>query len=137
MPDVRDWWQGLSRWARGFVFLIALVAGAAALYLWAPAVGTPSRAALSYSLAMVSGGSTLGVDETDCRERSEGILECWTADSHGSGSARYRVTMDGERCWRATKLTPDANEEPPALQRSPTGCVKLHDQARLLHRLLD
>lgn len=137
MPDVRDRWQALSRWARAFVLVGVVGIGATAIYAWAPAVGTPSKGALSYSLATVSGGNTLLASADDCRQRTDRIWDCWTADSHGSGSARYRLTMDGKRCWRATKLTPDSNEEPPPLDRSPTGCVKLHDQARLLHRLLD
>jgi hypothetical protein len=138
---MRERWVGLSRLAK-FV-LVATAAGttvlivAALAYLFFPAIGTPSRAALHYSLAKEAGGTTLFEDIYKCRHEQRELWRCDVADSSGSGVASYRLRMDGRRCWHARKLTPDSREEGPALDPQPSSCVKLHDQVRLLHGLLD
>jgi hypothetical protein len=138
---MRKRWVGLSRLAR--FFLVATIAGtvvllvAAVAYLFFPAIGTPSRRALHYSLANEAGGTTLFEDIYKCRHEQREFWRCDVADPSGSGVATYRLRMDGRRCWHARKLTPDSPEEAPALGHQPSSCVKLHDQIRLLNRLLE
>jgi hypothetical protein len=114
--------------------LFVLVATPLAFF-FAPAVGAPSAAAINWSIARHAGGSLLlGIDQ--CRERRPGLSLCDVPDSSNSGSATYRVQLDG-RCYRARKVTTDSNEEGPYLPRVVNECVALRDQLRPLDRLVD
>jgi hypothetical protein len=117
--------------ATGTVLIVAALAG----LFFLPAIGEPSAKAAHYSLTREVGG-TLFEGVYSCSERGADVWRCEVADAHGSGSATFRVSMDGRRCWRATKLTPDAFEEGPPLDDHPKGCVSLRDQVRLYHRML-
>ena len=137
---MRERWARFSRLAK--LMLVATAAGAVILvlgtaaYVYSPAIGTPSAKALNYSLGTEVGGAPLLGDVYKCKPRGERLWQCDVADSQGSGSATYRLRIEGRLCWHAWKLTPDSREEGEPLKRRANACVKLHDQVRLLTRLL-
>jgi hypothetical protein len=137
---MRERWVELSRLAKFVLATTAvasflLVIGALA-YFFLPAIGTPSARALQYSLASEVGGDTDLGDVWKCKRRQGTLWVCDVGDSQGSGAATYRLRTEDRRCWQARKLTPDSQEEGPALERRSSACVKLHDQVRLLERFL-
>jgi hypothetical protein len=129
----------MSRLARGVLIFTAAgalaIAALPAAFFWLPAIGTPSNDALQYSLARTV-GSDLVVNIYDCRERSESVRVCEVSDASGSGFARYRVRMDGRRCWRAVKTTSNRYEEgSDYLDLRAHGCVGFREQIRLFDRI--
>jgi hypothetical protein len=114
---------------------LAIVAALIGGFVWLPAIGQPSPQALEYSLTRAADGS-LGGFAPGCDERGRDQWRCHVSDSHGSGSGTYRLRMDGRRCWRARKVSPNNHEEgPPFLPRRTSGCVMWRDQLRLYSRL--
>jgi hypothetical protein len=121
------------RWLRflvaaGCALPIALIAA----FLWFPAIGSPSSEALQASLTREVDGAGIGIGIFDCVPRGRSVRVCTVSDAHGSGAAEYRMHVDGRRCWRARKISPDRAEEgpPPYLDRDASGCVRLRDQLR-------
>jgi hypothetical protein len=112
--------------ALALAVISALVAG----YWILPALGSPSPDAINTSLSYVTGGSANSLDH--CERQKDRALRCSVMDGEGSGSAQYMVTMNGRRCWIATKRgTGEA-----AMPGGARGCVMLHDQLRLVTRLI-
>ena len=133
---MRERWKEMSRLGRavltvtaaGTLSLIAL----AAAFLWLPAIGSPSEDALQYSLTRKAGGSLLSAGVYHCEQGPKPVRLCDVSDAHSSDKGRYRVRMDGSRCWHARKVSPNSWEEgPPYLKRRVSGCVKWRDQVRL------
>ena len=88
--------------AAGTASLVLLLAA----FLFLPAIGAPSDEALAYSLTQEAGGSVL-LGVSGCQERPAGVQICNVSDTSNSGSGRYRVRMDGGRCYHARKTSPD------------------------------
>jgi hypothetical protein len=135
---MRERWREMSRLGRAVLTFTA--AGTASLlllfaaFLFLPAIGTPSDEALAYSLTRNADGSVLGV--SGCQERPAGVQICNVSDTSNSGSGRYRVRMDGRRCYHARKTSPDSWEESrPHLKREVSGCVQWRDQVRVMDRI--
>ena len=129
----------MSKLARGVLIVAAVgalgIAALPAAFFWLPAIGGPSNDALQYSVAREVGGGLL-VNIFECQDRSASVRICEVSDASGSGSARYRVQMEGRRCWHALKITPNTYEESrPYLDRRATGCVGFRDQIRFFDRI--
>ncbi len=113
----------------GFALLLVLALPVLA-FSFLPAVGSPSAQALNYSVTReVDGSVTLGVSACD---RGQDVWVCEVYDESNSGSATYRVRLDGS-CWTAVK-TGGFGEEVPLPQRA-SGCVRFRDQLRLFDRI--
>jgi hypothetical protein len=137
---MRERWKEMSRLGRAVLTFTAAGSVSLALLVAAffllPAIGSPSGDALQYSLTRNAGGSLVLGGVYDCERRSSAIQVCDISDAHNSGKGRYRVRMDGRRCYHARKFSPDAWEEgPPHLEHRVSGCVKWRDQLRLMDRL--
>jgi hypothetical protein len=134
---MRERWKEMSRLGRAVLAFtgattLSLVLLILAFFLL-PAIGSPSGDALQYSLTRNAGGSLLFSGVYDCEQRSPSIRVCDVSDAHSSDKGRYRVRMDGRRCYHARKISPDAWEEgPPYLEHRVSGCVKWRDQLRLM-----
>ena len=136
---MRKRWGQMSRLGRAVLTFTA--AGTASLvlllaaFLFLPAIGAPSDEALAYSLTQEAGGSVL-LGVSGCQERPAGVQICNVSDTSNSGSGRYRVRMDGGRCYHARKTSPDSWEEGgPHLKREVNGCVRWRDQVRIMDRI--
>jgi hypothetical protein len=126
----------LARWVLTFTAagMLSLVAFVAAL-LWLPAIGSPSGDALRYSLMRQAGGSMALGDSYDCERPAPEIRICEVPDVSNSGFGRYRVRMEGKRCWHARKMSGNRWEEgSPPLKLRVSGCVEFRDQVRLFER---
>jgi hypothetical protein len=137
---MRERWREMSRLGRAVLTFTA--AGAAAVillvtaFLWLPAIGAPSDDALQYSLTRNAGGSLILGAAGDCELRPSRVGICEVSDAHSSGSGRYRVRLEGRRCYDARKVSPNRWEEgPPYLKERVIGCVKWRDQVRLMNQL--
>jgi hypothetical protein len=109
--------------------VVGVVATLALAYL--PSVGRPSAKAIETSVFDEIGGIDLGSD--GCRTvRPRRVWRCDVFDTDTSVMVRYRVEMRGKRCWRARRTGYGR-----VLPRSAEGCVRLGDQVRPLHRLVD
>lgn len=114
------------------VTLVAVLVGGVLAFLYMPAIGSPSPAALHYSVAREVGGSVLASGGTRCRRARERVFRCSVSDASGSGGAVYVVRRDG-RCWRARRTNAGGGER--ELKKRATGCVKWRDQIRLADRI--
>jgi hypothetical protein len=129
----------MSRLGRAVMTFTAAVlvfwVGFVAAFMWLPAIGSPSEDALQYSLSRRAGGGVLMATIYGCERRAPELQICEVPDANGSGSATYRVRLDG-RCWDAHKISPNHREEgPPFLARRVSGCVEFRDQVRLFDRI--
>ena len=115
---------------RIFVQLLLVVVVAGAIYLYAPAIGAVSTAALQNSLAREVGGATNV--KLECTERVSGVYRCPVHDPNVAGSSvTYELKRRGRRCWDAAQVVPRGN----ALDQTASGCVGVRDQARPDQRL--
>jgi hypothetical protein len=124
----------MPRWQRAIgiavVAVLAALAIAVPVYLFAPAVGDVSGEALQSSLIDEIEVYANGTDPRPCFRRGE-LWECETEDGD-SGVAGWYVARDG-RCWRAMPIGDPRRSGVPAWAE---GCVRLRDQLRLGDRLL-
>jgi hypothetical protein len=138
---MRERFGAMSRLARGVLTFTAagtllLVAFVAAL-IWLPAIGSPSGDALRYSLMRQAGGSMAFGDVYDCERLAAEIRICEVPDVSNSGFGRYRLRMEGKRCWHARKMSGNRSEEgSPPLKLRVSGCVQFRDQVVLFERAL-
>jgi hypothetical protein len=103
------------------------------VFLFLPAIGGASRAALSYSVTREVGAGVVFGSHGCFRAKGPG-WRCHVEGSQGSSSTvYYRVTMDGDHCWQAIKTTRHEDAAPRKPRAS--GCVKFRDQLRLGERL--
>ena len=115
---------------RVFVQVLLVVIVAAAIYLYCPAIGAVSTAALQHSVAREVGGAT--DVEAECTEHGAGLYVCPVHDPKVPGSSvAYQLRRRGRRCWDATQVTPRGN----SLDHTASGCVGVRDQARLEQRI--
>ena len=103
------------------LLLVAVLVG---VYLYAPAIGTPSGKAVQNSVERGLDAPSVGGPEA-CRRIREARWRCSVQRFQGDSSPpSYSVRMRDRRCWTATLRAGD--NEP--LPRRATGCVQLRDQ---------
>jgi hypothetical protein len=117
----------LFKLIKPFVLLVVLVA----VYLLAPAIGTPSPTALHARVMTETGGMSFGSDT--CRKRGTVTWRCSIWPPSGSAAASYSVRLDG-RCFTARRITAPGSDGQPLAARA-SGCVKLRDQLPGAHAL--
>jgi hypothetical protein len=121
-------------WALVISSLAVVIALAVAVYLYSPAIGTPSPTALDYSVSREVGAGMSWIHA--CQRRSSQTWRCEVWDSEFSNTAMYVVTMDGGRCWRARSVDGSAEfAEGGPLKDPASGCVSLRDQLRFDSRI--
>jgi hypothetical protein len=100
--------------------LVAVPAGAAAIYFLLPVPVTEST--LAHSIERETDALTL-YSSASCSEQTGTAWRCDVPEISDSGTVEYAVTV-GDRCWRASLRTEGAGGEMPARA---DGCAKLRD----------